>query len=112
MKFEFATAQRVVFGPGTLSQAGSIAASFGRRALVVMGSSPARAQALIDQLRANNIAIETMQVSGEPTMALAGHGAQLAREAGCDLVIGIGGGSAIDCGKAVAALADERRRPP
>jgi alcohol dehydrogenase class IV len=105
MKFEFATAQRIVFGPATLSQAGGIAASFGRRALVVMGSSQARAQSLIDQLLAGNIAIETMHVSGEPTVALAQRGAQLARDAGCDLVISIGGGSAIDCGKAIAALA-------
>ncbi len=105
MKFEFATAQRIVFGPGALSQAGSIAASFGWRALVVMGASPARAQVLIEQLSANHVAIETLQVSGEPTVALAQRGAQLARNAGCDLVIGIGGGSAIDCGKAVAALA-------
>lgn len=104
MKFEFATAQRVVFGPGTLSQAAGIAASFGRRALVVMGSSPARAQGLIEQLRMSNIAVETLQVSHEPTVALAQHGTQLAREAGCDLVISIGGGSAIDCGKAIAAL--------
>jgi alcohol dehydrogenase class IV len=105
MKFEFATAQRIVFGPGTLSQAGGIAASFGRRALVVMGSSPGRGAQLIAQLAASNIAIETMQVSGEPTVALAQKGAQVARDAGCDLVVSIGGGSAIDCGKAAAALA-------
>lgn len=104
MRFEFATAQRIVFGPGTLSQAGGIAASFGRRALVVMGFSPARAQPLLDQLSASGIAIETMQVSGEPTVALAQQGAQLARDAGCDFVVSMGGGSAIDCGKAVAAL--------
>ena len=111
MKFEFATAQRIVFGAGTLSQAGRIAASFGKCALVVMGSSPARAQTLIDQLTASHIAIETMQVRGEPTVALARQGAQLSRAAGCDLVIGIGGGSAIDCGKAIAALATNAGDP-
>lgn len=105
MKFEFATAQRIVFGSGTLSQAGGIAASFGRRALVVMGFAPARAQPLLHQLAASHIAIETMQVNSEPTLALVQQGAQLACNAGCDVVIGIGGGSAIDCGKAVAALA-------
>jgi alcohol dehydrogenase class IV len=45
-----------------------------------------------------------LQVVGEPTVALAKHGAHLAREAGCELIVSIGGGSAIDCGKAVAAL--------
>lgn len=105
MKFEFATAQRIVFGPGVISQAGGIAASFGRRVLVVMGSSPARARVLLDQLAASGIAIDTMQVRGEPTVTLVQQGASQARETGCNVVIGIGGGSAIDCGKAIAALA-------
>jgi alcohol dehydrogenase class IV len=41
---------------------------------------------------------------GEPTTDLVSQGTQRAREAGCDLVVGIGGGSAIDAGKAIAAL--------
>ncbi len=44
-------------------------------------------------------------VSDEPTTDLARQGARLARESGCDLVIGLGGGSAIDAAKAIAALA-------
>jgi alcohol dehydrogenase class IV len=43
-------------------------------------------------------------VAGEPTTDLVRNGVALARETGCDLVIGCGGGSAIDAGKAIAAL--------
>ena len=44
-------------------------------------------------------------VGGEPTVALVDEGARLCREAGCDAVLGVGGGSALDAAKAVAALA-------
>lgn len=43
-------------------------------------------------------------VEGEPTIGVATEGLLLARKEGCDLVIGYGGGSAIDTGKAIAAL--------
>src|SRR5437879_11135226 len=36
-RFEFATAGRIIFGPGTLRETGALAKEFGRRALVVMG---------------------------------------------------------------------------
>jgi hypothetical protein len=43
VRFEFATAARIVFGPGSLAEAGEIAAGMGRRALLVTGRTPARA---------------------------------------------------------------------
>jgi len=46
----------------------------------------------------------TLAVEGEPTLELVRRGVALALEERCDLVIGLGGGSAIDAGKAVAAL--------
>ena len=46
MKFEFATATRIVFGPGAFRDAAAIIRSFGQNALVVMGSSTARATPL------------------------------------------------------------------
>lgn len=103
--FEFATATRIVFGRGALDQVGAIAAGFGRSAFVVVGSSRERAQPLVDRLTAHNVSCTIFGVAGEPTVALAEHGVQALHRAGCDLVIGFGGGSAIDAGKAIAALA-------
>ncbi|NJM40768.1 MAG: iron-containing alcohol dehydrogenase, partial [Anaerolineae bacterium] len=105
MQFEFATAQRIIFGAGKLKQVGAIAAEFGRRALVVTGSNPDRHTELFEALRIGTLSWATFTVSGEPTVALAEQGKQLVLRESCDLVISIGGGSVIDAGKAIAALA-------
>jgi len=103
-RFEFATATRIIFGAGTLREVGPLAAEMGSRALVVTGRKPARATPLLDLLAAQGIEAITFSVAGEPTAEVTRLGTQRAREAGCDLVIGFGGGSALDTGKAVAAL--------
>ncbi|MCL6510349.1 MAG: iron-containing alcohol dehydrogenase [Anaerolineae bacterium] len=103
--FEFATATRIVFGLGALDQVGAIAAGFGRSALVVSGSHSERAEPLLDRLAAHGVGCTVFCVAGEPTVGLVGQGVSRLRDAGCDLVVGFGGGSAIDTGKAIAALA-------
>jgi alcohol dehydrogenase class IV len=104
VKFEFATANRILFGEGRLAEVGPLACELGRRALVVTGSRPARAQPLLNHLHAAGIAATTFAVTGEPAVDDALAGVQQARAGGCDLVIGFGGGSAIDAAKAIAAL--------
>jgi alcohol dehydrogenase class IV len=104
MRFEFASATRIVFGPGTLREAGPMAKAFGRRALLVTGRDPRRAQPLQALLREHGVAEVTCPVAGEPTLETVQAGAALARAERCDLVIGFGGGSALDAGKAIAAL--------
>jgi alcohol dehydrogenase class IV len=104
MRFEFATATRIIFGAGTLKAVGLIAAEMGSRALVVTGASPDRAETLLDDLAAQGVGTTTLPIPNEPTTQLASDGAHQARKAKCDLVIGFGGGSAIDAGKAIAAL--------
>lgn len=104
MNFEFATATRIIFGPGTLRQVGPLAAELGHRALVVTGRTTDRAKPLLDLLIAQGLDIATFSVSGEPTTDTALEGARQARAKKCDLVVGFGGGSALDAGKAIAAL--------
>ena len=104
MVFEFATPPRIIFGAGKLREIGPLAAALGRRALVVTGSTSARAAPLLEMLAAAGVACASFPVSGEPTTDLVRQGVRQARDAGCDMVIGIGGGSVIDAGKAIAAL--------
>jgi len=104
MRFEFATAGRIVFGAGTVREVAPAAKQMGGRALLVTGRSEERAAPLITDLKAAGIACSLIAADGEPTLGLVRHGVQLARQAGSDLVISFGGGSAIDAGKAVAAL--------
>ncbi len=103
MNFEFATTTRIIFGPGRLAAVGAIAKELGRRALVVIGKSAGavqRAEPLLRQLDE----YATFSVAGEPTFDVVRDGTQRARDERCDLVIGFGGGSVIDTGKAIAAL--------
>ncbi len=104
MRFEFATATRIIFGAGTLREVGPLAAEMGSRALVVTGHTTARVTPLFDALAAQGIDTVTFSIAGEPTTEVARLGTQQARESDCDLIIGFGGGSALDTGKAIAAL--------
>lgn len=104
-RWEFATATRILFGRGTATEAASIVASLGRRALVVSGSTPARAEWLVDALAAANLEPRLIYVDGEPTAAFAADAAAFARRTSVGVVVAVGGGSALDAGKAIAALA-------
>ena len=104
MPFEFATAGRILFGEGVARQAASAAAQMGRRALLVTGASGGRASSLAAALEADGAAVIPLRVPGEPTVELVRQGTALAREERCDVVIAMGGGSAIDAGKALAIM--------
>ena len=104
MNFEFATATRILFGPGRSLDAVQIIAGLGKLALVATGSNPDRASRLLESLRRAGIEPVVFPAAGEPSIATVQAGAAVANERGCEMVIGIGGGSALDTGKAIAAL--------
>ncbi|HLK57049.1 MAG TPA: iron-containing alcohol dehydrogenase [Chthonomonadaceae bacterium] len=104
MRFEFATATRILFGAGTLSEIGPLAAEMGGRALVVTGRNPNRVERLLALLRTQGLQTTLYSIESEPTVETVRLGTERARQAGCNLVIGCGGGSALDTGKAIAAL--------
>ncbi len=104
MKFEFATATRIIFGPGVAGQLGENVKNLGQRALLVTGSNPQRAGRILSQLAENGISATLFSVAGEPEISMIENGVTLAKKANCDLVISYGGGSVIDAGKAIAAM--------
>jgi alcohol dehydrogenase class IV len=104
MRFEFATATRIIFGGGTIDEVPALAAGMGSSAFVITGRTTDRAQPLLEQLNKQDIKCITFSVSGEPTTTMVKAAVEQARQAKSDLVIGIGGGSVLDTGKAVAAM--------
>lgn len=104
VNFEFATASRIVFGPGCLTGALAEAPRHGSRALVVTGSRTERAAVLVARLDELGIACHVQGVSGEPSVETALELVARGRDFAADLVVGFGGGSALDAAKAVALL--------
>jgi len=97
MRFEFATAARIVFGAGTVSEVASAARALGSRPLLVTGSDRhALARAGLEGA--------VFPVAGEPTVELVRDGVRAALESEADVIVAVGGGSAIDAGKAIAGL--------
>ncbi len=104
MKFEFATASRIIFGQGTVKEVAPMASKMGNCALLVTGRNVERAGPLSGSLKNTGMKIVTFSVSDEPTIELTIEGVELARQNASDIVIGMGGGSVIDTAKAIAAL--------
>jgi alcohol dehydrogenase class IV len=112
MPFEFATAARVRFGPGTAAEVPEIVRGLAsKRVLLVTGRSRHRAEQLREGLKAVGREFAELAVTGEPTLELARAGAQQAIANRCEAVVAFGGGSALDAAKAVAALATNRGDP-
>jgi alcohol dehydrogenase class IV len=104
VKFEFATATRILFDSGRRTEIGTLARSFGNRALLVTGRTVSRAQGILDRLHAEGLGTTTFSVAGEPRVADIRAGVERARAGRSEVVIAVGGGAAIDCGKAIAAM--------
>jgi alcohol dehydrogenase class IV len=106
MKFEFVTVRRIVFGAGAVNRftAEILIRRHGRRAFVVTGRNARHGEALAAVLRGNRMDVVSFSVPGEPEIDTVRAGVALAKKERCNFIIGIGGGSAIDAGKAIAAM--------
>ena len=104
MNFEFFAPSRIIFGAGKSQLLGVLSHPFGQRVCVVTGSHESRYQHLIEIIQSDHSAVSVFSVSGEPTVEVIQEAARRARLFEPDCVIGIGGGSALDTGKAVSAL--------
>src|SRR3954470_24839115 len=99
--FEFLSVPRIIFGRGKFAQAADLAVPLGRRAMIIHnGSAPA--DRLSEMLSRASVASITRLQKGEPVVHDIDTAVNEARDADCDLLIGLGGGSAIDAAKAVA----------
>jgi len=102
--FEFATANRIIFGAGKLNGLADQLKGRAKRLLLVTGKSSDAIPRVKEILSAQGIPFDEFALHGEPTVDTASEGVGLALEHGADMVIGLGGGSVLDAGKAIAAL--------
>jgi alcohol dehydrogenase class IV len=102
--FEFATSGRILFGEGVLQEVGKLAAELGNRALLVTGKNASRAEGLLKLAHKQGVATAVFSVFREPDIETVEQGIATARSQKCNLVIGFGGGSAIDAAKAIAVM--------
>jgi alcohol dehydrogenase class IV len=104
LNFEFATATRIIFGAGSFQSLGTVTKELGKAALVVTGRNQRRAEPIVSVLGEQGIRATAFSVPGEPEVETVQQGVARAKSQGCDLVISFGGGSALDAGKAIAAM--------
>jgi alcohol dehydrogenase class IV len=100
--FEFVTAHRIIFGAGKLNELGKHIEGNAKRLFLVSGRSSDAIPRLRGILLGLGISFTEFQVHGEPTVNVVSEGVRAAGH--CDMVIGLGGGSVLDTGKAIAAL--------
>lgn len=107
MDFQYNLPVNLIFGRGTTEKTGEIAASFGKKALVVTGTGSTKRSGLLDRVVSSLKAFgaETAvfdKVTQNPLTTTVYEGVALAKESGCDMVLGVGGGSIMDAAKAIA----------
>lgn len=110
MNFNYYLPVNVIFGCGKSAQAGKITKPYGTKALIVTGRSSAKKSGLYDKvndsLKAAGIdSVLFDKVAQNPLTTTAIEGAEFAKANDCDVVVAIGGGSIMDCAKAIAFLA-------
>lgn len=101
--FEFATANRIIFGAGKLNEVRNLIDRNMKHLLLVRGRSSDAIPRVKEIVSKAGLSLTEYEVHGEPTLELIQDGVRAAKD--CDLVIGLGGGSVLDTGKAIAALA-------
>ena len=112
VRIDLAVPADVRFGAGRVSEVPAALAALGAsRVLVVTGRTTARADAVRSALTEDGISSIAFGVATEPSIERVRAGVALVAETGCDAVLGFGGGSALDVGKAVAVLATSGADP-
>jgi alcohol dehydrogenase class IV len=102
LRFEFSTSSQIIFGPGAVAETPALAHSLGNRVFVV--HDQIRAAPIIENLKSSGLACLPFPVQGEPTIQSVLKALNAARDWKCDVVIGMGGGSTLDTGKALCML--------
>jgi alcohol dehydrogenase class IV len=103
-RFEFATASRILVGPGVVREVPAAVRKYGASILLVGGASTERVAWLRASLLQGGAAVHTWLSAGEPTVDSIRQAVCETRPNRIEVVVSVGGGSVIDAGKAIAAM--------
>ena len=104
MSFSILQPGRILFGRGEAAKAAGLALGYGSRVLLVHGSDGPRADWLADALTAKGAEVQRHACHAEPTLPMLEEAVSAARGFAPQIVLALGGGAALDLGKALAAL--------
>ncbi|MFX0072372.1 MAG: iron-containing alcohol dehydrogenase [Candidatus Hermodarchaeota archaeon] len=108
LDFKFASIPQIIFGAGKLRELYEIIPNFGKNILFVTGGSSLKRSGKWDEITSamedKKITFSSLSISGEPSPTLIDEAAEQYRNNNLDLIIGIGGGSVTDAGKAISAM--------
>lgn len=104
MNIDFSTANRIIFGAGTISSLKELVGHYGKRVLIIKGKEYPDPGTLFAICEDAKVDWDYFNVENEPDNETINRVVELGRQKECDFVIGFGGGSVIDTGKATAAL--------
>ena len=101
---------KLIFGEGTIQLLGETARAYGRKAMIVTTGSDMKDFGILDKalesMRGAGISCEVFSaVEQNPKDYNVDHGVRVYRETGCEMTVGLGGGSAMDAAKAIAMIA-------
>ncbi len=110
MKFDFLSPTFIRFGNGVSETTGQEACKIGRKVLLVTGKSSSKKSGSLKKveelLKKESLEVVLYdQVEQNPSVETVEVGAGVARQAGCDLIVALGGGSPLDAAKGIAVLA-------
>ncbi len=112
-EFDITLPRRTVSGPGAVVRLGELAAEHGKHALLCIGGGSVKRTGTLEKAQ-HSLAQAGVRVTlfegiePDPSVETCERGREVCREAGCDVVIGLGGGSVMDCAKIIAiAVANE-----
>ena len=109
MNFQYHLPVNLIFGRGKIAEVGTLASACGRKVFLVTGKGSVKKTGLLNlicrKLEEAGLTVVLFDgVESNPLTTTAMNGARKCRAEGCDMVLAAGGGSALDCAKAIAFL--------
>lgn len=106
--FEYCTPTRVLFGKGQLEKLPEKISAYGKKILLTYGGGSIKKIGLYDKVKGLLEGFEIYELAGiepNPKLKSVEEGAKICKEKGIEVVLAVGGGSVLDCSKAICAAA-------